>query len=110
MNYPSLVIETGGIEIRFCLPGHAPGILAFPLLAEMGALRSAARAAHLEGIGTSESPNVTVTLNNVGNKANDLIGFPLRARARIEQDGETLFEGVVSRVDYGVALNLEISA
>lgn len=110
MNYPTLIIETGGIEIRFCLPGHAPGILAYPLLAEIGALRSAARAAHLEGIGTSESPNVTVALNNAGNKANDLIGFPLRSRARLEQDGETIFGGVISRVDYGVALTLEISA
>jgi hypothetical protein len=110
MTYPTLAIQTRGAWIRFTLPTQPGEGASYPSLLEIGTLRSAARAAHLEGIGTSEAPNVSVTLNNAGNKASDLIGLPLRAKAIIEQDGQTLFEGTISRIRYGVEMTLEITA
>jgi len=114
MDYPIFALELDGCWLRFhrpcCLSVAEGSGAGYPLLAEIGTLRSTARAAHLEGIGASESPNISVTLNNPKRRASDLIGMPLRRNARIEQGTEILFEGVVSGITYGNTLTLEVAA
>ncbi|MDP2786249.1 MAG: hypothetical protein Q8O38_16900 [Sulfurimicrobium sp.] len=110
MNYPIFALELDGCWLKFHRQGTTPSGASYPLLSEIGTLRSTARAAHLEGIGAGEAPNISVTLNNPKRRASDLIGLPLRRRARIEDAGGVLFEGVVSNITYGNTLTLEISA
>lgn len=110
MEYPTFAIELDGCWLKFCRYAANPVDLAYPLLAEICTLRSAARAAHLEGIGAGESPSVSVVLNNPKRRASDLIGLPLRRKARVEAGGDVLFEGVVSAIAYGNTLTLEVSA
>jgi hypothetical protein len=88
-----------------------PGPLCWQWLADVGAIRKAARASYLGGIGETEAPNVQVSLNNRGNQASSLIGALLRRRVEIRSDsGEILFSGVVTRVRYGTELSLDIEA
>jgi hypothetical protein len=110
MDYPVLAIELDGCWLRFHRQGTAVSGASYPLLAEIGTLRSTARAAHLEGIGAGEAPNISVTLNNPKRRASDLIGMPLRRRARVEQGTEILFDGIVSAISYGNTMTLEVSA
>lgn len=110
MIYPTLSIELDGCWLRFHRQGATASGASYPLLSEIGTLRSTARAAHLEGIGAGEAPNISVVLNNPKRRASDLIGLPLRRNARIESGTEILFEGVVSGIEYGNTLTLEISA
>lgn len=110
MDYPVLALELDGCWLRFHRQGTTASGASWPLLAEIGTLRSTARAAHIEGIGASEAPSISVTLNNPKRRASDLIGFPLRRRARIEDGGQVLFDGIVSDIGYGNTLTLEISA
>lgn len=113
MDYPVLAIDLDGCWLRFhrsSSTGPTSAGASYPLLAEIGTLRSNARAAHLPGIGSGEIPNLSVTINNQKRRASDLIGMPLRRRARIEQGDEILFDGVISDVGYGNVLKLDISA
>lgn len=110
MDYPVFAIELDGCWLRFHRPGASATGASWPLLTEIGTLRSAARAAHLEGIGAGEAPSISVTLNNSKRRASDLIGLPLRRRARIEDGDQVLFEGVVSDIGYGNTLTLEVAA
>lgn len=110
MDYPTFSIELDGCWIRFHRQGATASGPSWPLLSEIGTLRSTARAAHLEGIGAGEAPSISVTLNNSKRRASDLIGLPLRRRARIEDASGVLFDGVVSDISYGNTLTLEVSA
>lgn len=110
MDYPILSIDLDGCWLKFHRQGASSAGASWPLLAEIGTLRSTARASHLDGIGAGETPSISVVLNNPKRRASDLIGFPLRRRARIENGTEILFEGVVSGIAYGNTLTLEISA
>lgn len=110
MDYPTFAIELDGCWLKFHRQGTTASGAAYPLLSEIGTLRSTARAAHLEGIGASEAPSVSVVLNNPQRRASDLIGLPLRRNARIEDAGGVLFEGVVSAIAYGNTLTLEVAA
>jgi len=110
MAYPVFALELDGCWLRFHRSGAAGGGASYPLLAEIGTLRSTARAAGLAGIGAGEAPSVSVTLNNPKRSASDLIGMPLRRNARIESGDEILFEGVVSAIRYGNTLTLEVAA
>ncbi|MDZ7655619.1 MAG: hypothetical protein U0997_06710 [Sulfurimicrobium sp.] len=110
MDYPTLSIELDGCWLKFHRQGSPASGASWPLLAEIGTLRSTARASHLAGIGAGEAPSISVVLNNPKRRASDLIGFPLRRRARIEDASGVLFEGVISDIGYGNTLTLEISA
>lgn len=89
----------------------APGPLQWQWLAGVGTIRKAARASYLGGIGETESPNVSATLNNRNRQASTLLGIPLRRRAEIrDETGALLFAGVISKVAYGAELYLEIEA
>lgn len=110
MDYPVFAIELDGCWLKFHRQGATVSGASYPLLSEIGTLRSTARAAHLEGIGAGETPNISVVLNNPKRRSSDLIGLPLRRNARIESGTEILFEGVVSGITYGNTLTLEISA
>ena len=111
MGYQTLSIEMeGGIWLTFTLPTVKGVGASYPLLTEIGTLRSTARAAHLEGIGSTEAPSISVTLNNEKRRASGLIGLPLRRRARIQDASGVLFEGVIQSVKFGTALTLEIAA
>lgn len=110
MEYPVFAIELDGCWLKFHRQGTTASGASYPLLSEIGTLRSTARAAHLEGIGAGEAPNISVVLNNPKRHASDLIGLPLRRRARIEDTSGVLFEGVVSGITYGNTLTLEVAA
>ena len=110
MEYPIFALELDGCWLRFHRQGTSGSGASYPLLAEIGTLRSTARAAHLEGIGSGETPNISVTINNPKRRASYLIGLPLRRRARIEDASGVLFEGVVSSIQYGNTLTLEVAA
>lgn len=111
ISYPTFSVELDGCTVRFHHPHAAIADGAsYPLLSEIGTLRSTARAAHLDGIGAGEAPGISVVLNNPMRRASDMIGLPLRRKARIEAGGEVLFEGVVSAIVYGSTLTFEISA
>lgn len=109
-DYPIFAIELDGCWVRFCQPGAQVSGVVYQLLAEIGTLRSIARASHLTGIGAGEVPSISVILSNPYRRASNLIGLPLRRRARVEQGARILFNGVVSSVSYGNTLTLEVSA
>lgn len=89
----------------------APGPLVWQWLADVGAIRKAARAAYLGGIGESEAPNVQVSLNNRNKQASKLLGSPLRRHAEIRtESGDLLFTGVITKVKFGTELSLDIEA
>jgi len=110
VSYPTVAIELDGVWVRFHRAGNPSSGASYPLLADIGTLRSTARAAHLDGIGAGEIPGANVSLDNRMRRASDLIGFPLRRLARIEDGDEILFEGVVARVEYGTVVTLEVAA
>ena len=101
------VLTLAGVAIEFteALAGGD-----FPYLLEVGALRLAARAGYLSGLGVGESPSLAVTLNNAGNRAADIIGAPLRARASVYDGADAFWSGVVSAITYGRTLELIIEA
>lgn len=110
MDYPILSIDLDGCWLKFHRQGANGAGASWPLLAEIGTLRSTARASHLDGIGAGETPSISVVLNNPKRRASDLIGFPLRRRARIEDASGVLFEGIISDISYGNTLTLEVAA
>ncbi len=100
-----LVLDLDPSQIEFVEPLDAgPN----PFLLSVGTLRQAARAGHLEGIGSSESPSVDITLDKAARK---IIGRPLRARATIyDDDDELYFVGLISGGTYGAVINLTVEA
>ena len=103
-----LVVDLGGNEIEFTEPLSGG---AFPYLLEVGTLRIAARAGYISGLGTVESPSLTVTLDNAANRAAGIIGQPLRAQATVyDDDGSTYWVGIVSAVSYGRTIALTVDA
>lgn len=110
MSYPLFQIEARGawLTFRHVSAADSPDSLAW--LTEVGALRSVARAAHPEGVGATEAPSLSVSLDNANGQAFRLLGLPLRCRARLLLDGETVFDGLVARITHGVTLGLEIEA
>jgi hypothetical protein len=82
----------------------------FPLLLAIGTLRIAARAGHISGIGTTESTNVTVSLDNTGGRAAEIVGRPLRVQAQIYDGPDLFFTGTVASIQYGRTVDLLIQA
>lgn len=82
-----------------------------PMLSGAGTLRLAARAGTPTGLGIGDAGSFPVELDNLGGKAAELIGRPLRARAQYF-DGigaEPIFDGAVARIAYGSrTLTLEL--
>lgn len=103
-----LLLDLDPSAIEFVEP-LAPG--ANPFLLSVGDLHLAARAGHLEGIGTSESPSVEITLDNSGRRVVRLVGRPLRVRATIyNADDSVYFAGIVQNSTYGPTIGLTIEA
>ena len=103
-----LVLDLGGNEIEFTEPLSGG---AFPYLFEVGTLRIAARAGYISGLGVGESPSLAVTLDNASNRAADIIGSPLRARATVyDDDGSTYWSGVIAAASYGRVIGLTVDA
>ena len=83
----------------------------FPYLLDVSALRIAARAGYISGLGVGESPSLTFTLDNAGNRAADIVGHPLRARCAVYDDADAeYFSGAVSAVAYGRILEVTVEA
>lgn len=111
MSYPVLAIRSRGVWLYFRRPGTAAPDPSWPWLSDAGSLREQARASHLGTLAEGETPNMTVTIDNTRRQASDLLGFPLRAPARLlDESGEVLFDGLVATVTYGAQLILEIDA
>lgn len=83
---------------------------AYPYLLTVGTLRLAARAGQPFGLASTESTSLTVTLDNRGRRAAAIIGRPLRVAAAVYDGAELFFAGVISALEYGRVLTLEIEA
>lgn len=102
-----LVLTIGANPVEFAEVGSGGG---FPYLLDVGDLHVAVRAGYLSGLGVGESPSLAVTLDNTGNRAAGIIGQPLRARATVYDDDDSVYwSGIVSTIEYGrtVAMNIE---
>lgn len=102
-----LVLALDPSSIEF---GEANSGGSYPYLKSVGELRTAARAGQAVGIAATESSSVTVVLDNGGKRVAKIIGRPLRAHADIYDDGELFFSGIVSSIEYGDDVTLEIGA
>lgn len=103
-----LVLTLGGAQVEFTEPLSGGQ---FPYLLEVGVLRIQARAGYLSGLGVGESPSLSVTLDNSANRVADIIGAPLRARATVYDDDESVFwAGIVSGISYGRTLDITVEA
>jgi hypothetical protein len=103
-----LVLDLDGTQVEFVQPGVDGE---YPWLTKVGTLLLAARAGHLEGIGTGEAANVTVELDNTGRQASELIGYRPRTRGWIYDDaGAIFFVGLIQSIQYGWALVLTLEA
>lgn len=82
-----------------------------PYLTNVGTLHLSARAGDAIGLTAKETPNITVTLDNEKRRVSRLIGAPLRARATIYDDDESIFfDGLTAVIAYGLEIALEIDA
>lgn len=83
----------------------------FPYLIDVGALRQQVRAGFLEGIGVAETPSLSVTLSNDGNRVAGIVRQPFRTRGRVFDDaGALYFAGYVTDVVYGRTVELILDA
>jgi hypothetical protein len=83
---------------------------AYPYLLTVGTLRISARAGEPFGLASTESTSLQVTLDNRGRRAAAIIGRPLRVAARVYDGADLFFSGVISALEYGRVLALEIEA
>lgn len=83
----------------------------YPFVQRVGDLVQAARAGDDSGIGVGESANLSVTLANPKRRVAALIGRPVRVRADVmADDGSLFFAGVITDVDYGSTVELQLEA
>lgn len=104
-----LVIDLDGTRIAF----HAPGTACapYPWLSKIGNLLLAARAGHLDSVGSDESANLSVELDNSDKQASDLLGYRPRAQCWLyDENNELFFSGLIAEIDYGYPLVLTIQA
>jgi hypothetical protein len=104
-----LVIALGAAKLTFTSSTDAVG--AFPWLLSVGALRMAVNAGYQSGFGVGESPFINVTLDNNKRQLVRLINRPLRQRAEVfNDDGSQFFAGLISNIEYGRIISMEIAA
>lgn len=102
------------MRLELALP---PSVLTFtyardggplPWLLKVGTLRLQARVGQS---GSAETASMEVTIDNSGRQAADVIDHPLRARATVYDDDDSIFfDGVVSFVEYLRIITLTIQA
>lgn len=84
---------------------------AYPYLKAIGALRMQARAGYITGLGVGETPSLTLTLNNCGNRVADILRQPLRKRCDVvNADGSFYWQGIVSGLAYDRDVTVTVSA
>lgn len=102
-----LVLTLGSSVVEFtALNDNGP----YPFLISVGHMRIGARAGEAAGFGSTETPSATVQLQNESRRVATLIGNPLRARAEIYDGAALAFVGFVSRVRYGLAIELTLES
>jgi hypothetical protein len=102
-----LVLTIAAVDLSFTPLGD---VGPYPMLIEVASLRIAAKAGAAAGLGTSEPPDASVTLENSGKRASAIIGVPLRAPAKL-YDGDVLaFEGIVSAIKFSRIIELTIQS
>lgn len=104
-----LVVELDGSSPEFTERGTDA---AYPYLDpdKTSSIRMQARIATSIGLGSNESPNMTIVLDNSDGKVAETLGDALRARATFYDDDELPFVGAISRMEYGNAITLQIDA
>lgn len=103
-----LVIRIDGVDFEF-VEGRADG--EYPWLGKVGNLLLAARAGHLESVGLPETASITVQLDNENRQAATLLGRPVRAGATLfDDEDETLFSGLIQKIEYGPTLAITIES
>lgn len=104
-----VVLSVPGADLEF-VPPHADGA-PYRYLVAVGALRVAARAGRVAGLGVGESPNLEVQLQNAARETASLIGTPLRCPVMVyEDDGSLFFDGIVSKVALGKTITLTLES
>lgn len=102
-----------GLTLSF-YPPHDPAPdgagLAFAWLVSVSPINELASVSLVASMSAGEAGSVSVSLDNTGNQAAQLLGLPLRVPAQVF-DGETLlFSGIVARVQSGLEFSLDIEA
>ena len=102
-----LVLTLDGIDVEITERGDGGP---YPWLAKPGVLLLAARAPHIEEPGVGEAANITVELDNTDKQAAQLVGYCVRAAARLYDGDDLYFSGLVQHVEYGMPLALTLEA
>lgn len=103
-----LVLTLGDAAVEFT--GELSGGK-MPYLQSLSALRMAARAGYLSGLGVGESPSVTAVLSNAGRRVAGIIGHPIRCiGAAYDAAGNLLLQGPISGATFGKTISITIEA
>lgn len=82
----------------------------FPHLISIDSLTIAVRAGTVSGIGATESPSASATLDDIDGKVSAIIGAPLRVQADLYDGEDLFFSGLITDVAYGEIITLTIQA
>lgn len=104
-----LVLSVRGVLLTFDAQTAEDSDAPYPWLTGVGTLRESALGGDDSAFGAGATPSLRVQLDNSGRQLTRIVGLPLREPAEVfDDDGASFFAGLVSNVELGPTVTLEL--